>query len=70
MRIFLGFAILAAAKTSIGEIQGLSMLIIAAVLFSGGAIVNAVNGIERQLKDARAPRTARDVPVVNDQVVL
>ena len=38
-----GLVILMAAKTSIGEIEGFMFFIVSAVLFSGAAIVEAIN---------------------------
>ncbi len=50
-----GMAIIHFARTSVGEIQGLSVLIIAAVLFCGGAIVDAIGSAIRRFERMQKP---------------
>ena len=57
------FGTLGLAKTSIHEIQGFVLLLIAAVLFVGGCILSEIERIRRRLKQAFPDKPA-DVPIV------
>jgi hypothetical protein len=48
-----GFGILAAAKSAVHEIEGFALYIVAAVLFSGAAIVDALINLPKRLVQAQ-----------------
>ncbi len=49
-----GFGILAVAKSAVHEIEGFVLYIVAAVLFSGAAIVDALMHLPKRLVQAQA----------------
>lgn len=45
-----GFGILSSAQSAIHEIEAFVLIVASAVLFSGAAVVNAVNSLKRDIR--------------------
>lgn len=58
-----GFVLLAVAKGSVQEMQAFVLYEIAAILFTGAAIVDAIIALPKRWAEERAPSGKRAVPV-------
>ncbi len=58
-----GFAILASAKSAVHEIEAFVLYVVAAVLFAGAAIVDAIIGLPKRLARNEAAEASREAPV-------